>query len=196
MRRANQRVDKLPDRGESPGGWMLQLCGVASFRQPSPDLLFLALFSPKLASRVHLLFPLDDRAGRSSYSASVPELAHFPGANQSWLSMDLILLRILFVLLLAAVCYFLHPFGIQSGWLGAVAGALTAGAVIVFELRVRALTLRRLIGRRCGQCAGHLRRGAVLPGAALGAASRLNIGGAANLRAAAHDLRGPAGGGQ
>ena len=68
--------------------------------------------------------------------------------------MDLIVLRILFVLLLAGVCYFLHPFGIQTGWMGAVAGGSAAGAVIVFELRVRALSLRRLIGAVAGSVLG------------------------------------------
>jgi uncharacterized protein YacL len=67
--------------------------------------------------------------------------------------MDLILIRILFVALLAGVCYFLHPFGI-SGGVGAVAGAVAAGAVIVFELRVRALSLRRLIGAVVGSVLG------------------------------------------
>ncbi|MGB8261774.1 MAG: PIN domain-containing protein [Terracidiphilus sp.] len=60
------------------------------------------------------------------------------------------MVRLLFVVLLAGVCYFLQPFGIQPGWLAAVAGAGAAGAVIVFELRVRALTLRRLIGAVAG----------------------------------------------
>src|SRR5580704_2243425 len=68
--------------------------------------------------------------------------------------MDLVLLRLLFVLLLAAVCYFLRPFGLQTGWEGAIAGAVAAGAVIVFELRVRALTLRRLIGAVVGSVLG------------------------------------------
>ena len=68
--------------------------------------------------------------------------------------MDLVLLRLLFVLLLAAVCYFLRPFGLQTGWEGAIAGAAAAGAVIVFELRVRALTLRRLIGAVVGSVLG------------------------------------------
>ena len=87
--------------------------------------------------------------------------------------MDLILLRTLFVLLLATVCYFLRPFGIQSGWLGAIAGAAAAGAVIVFELRVRALNLRRLIGAVAGSVLGIfgaalfclVLRSALLPGA-------------------------------
>ena len=38
--------------------------------------------------------------------------------------------------------------------MGAVAGALAAGAVIVFELRVRALSLRRLIGAVAGSVLG------------------------------------------
>jgi uncharacterized protein YacL len=59
--------------------------------------------------------------------------------------MDLIVLRLLFVALLAGVCYFLQPFGL-TGWLSAAAGAGSACAVIVFELRVRALSLKRLIG--------------------------------------------------
>jgi uncharacterized protein YacL len=67
--------------------------------------------------------------------------------------MDLILLRVLFIGLIAIVCYFLQPFGISS-WLGAVCGALASAAVIVFELRVRALNLRRLIGAVAGSVLG------------------------------------------
>ena len=68
--------------------------------------------------------------------------------------MDLVVLRLLFVILFAAVCYFLRPFGIQAGWEGAAIGAAAASAVIVFELRVRALTLRRLIGAVAGSILG------------------------------------------
>jgi uncharacterized protein YacL len=67
--------------------------------------------------------------------------------------MDLVLVRLLFVALLAGVCYFLHPFGLQP-WLGALIGAGAACAVIVFELRVRALSLRRLIGAAAGSVLG------------------------------------------
>ena len=67
--------------------------------------------------------------------------------------MDLILLRILFVGLVSTICYFLQPFGI-SGPIGALGGALASGAVIVFELRVRALNLRRLIGAVTGSVLG------------------------------------------
>ena len=67
--------------------------------------------------------------------------------------MDLVLIRILFVALLSGVCFFLHPFG-MSGQLGAVVGAVGACAVIIFELRVRALSLRRLIGAVVGSVLG------------------------------------------
>ncbi len=67
--------------------------------------------------------------------------------------MDLIVVRLLFVALLAGVCFFLHPFG-MTGWVSAVAGAGAAGAVIVFEFRVRALSLKRLIGALAGSLLG------------------------------------------
>src|SRR6266568_1049424 len=67
--------------------------------------------------------------------------------------MDLILVRFLFVALLSTVCYFLHPFGV-TGWVGAAGGAMAACAVIIFELRVRALSLRRLIGAVAGSVLG------------------------------------------
>jgi len=68
--------------------------------------------------------------------------------------MDLVVLRILFVALLAGICYFLHPFGIQPPWVCAGLGAISACAVIVFEFRVRALSLRRLIGAVTGSVLG------------------------------------------
>jgi uncharacterized protein YacL len=67
--------------------------------------------------------------------------------------MDLIVLRLLFVALLAGVCYFLHPFG-MTDWVSAGVGAGAACAVIVFEFRVRALSLRRLIGAVAGSVLG------------------------------------------
>ena len=67
--------------------------------------------------------------------------------------MDLILVRLLFVALLAGVCFFLHPLGMTE-WVSAAVGAGAAGAIIVFELRVRALSLKRLIGAVAGSVMG------------------------------------------
>src|ERR1039458_10215668 len=77
--------------------------------------------------------------------ASCAEAWGFSSSQREFVFMDLILLRLLFVALLGGVCYFLHPFGL-TGWVSAGVGAGAAGAVIIFELRVRALSLRRLIG--------------------------------------------------
>jgi uncharacterized protein YacL len=67
--------------------------------------------------------------------------------------MNLIVVRLLFVALLAGVCFFLHPFG-MTGWVSAAAGAGVAAAVIVCEFQVRALSLKRLIGAMAGSVLG------------------------------------------
>jgi uncharacterized protein YacL len=85
--------------------------------------------------------------------------------------MDVILVRILFVALLAGAGYFLHPFG-MTGWVSAAAGAGVAGACIFLEMRVRALSLKRLAGAAAGGVLGVLGaalfclvlRGALPPG--------------------------------
>lgn len=63
--------------------------------------------------------------------------------------MDLILIRIAFILVLAVVGYSFRPFGLQP-WISAVAGAFAAVLVLVFEMRVRALSLKRLLGAVAG----------------------------------------------
>jgi uncharacterized protein YacL len=67
--------------------------------------------------------------------------------------MDLILIRISFLLVLSIASYFLRPFGLNP-WISAVAGAAASALVIVFELRVRALSLRRLLGAVAGSIFG------------------------------------------
>ncbi len=69
------------------------------------------------------------------------------------MDLDLVFLRFALVILFSVVCYFLHPFGLAPLPAAGV-GAAAAGAVIVFELRVRALTLRRLIGAVAGSVLG------------------------------------------
>ena len=67
--------------------------------------------------------------------------------------MDLVLIRVLFVLVLAVACYFFRLFDFP-GWLSAITGAGGAAIVIIFEVRVRALSLRRLIGAVIGSILG------------------------------------------
>ena len=79
--------------------------------------------------------------------------------------MDLVVIRILLVIALSAACYFLQPFALQP-WTAALLGAAAAAAVIVFELRVRALSIKRLLGAVLGSVLGI--GGAALFGMVLG----------------------------
>ena len=67
--------------------------------------------------------------------------------------MDLFALRLLFVLIFTVACWFLRPFGLQP-WTAGGVGAVASGLIILFELRVRALSLRRLIGAVIGSLLG------------------------------------------
>ncbi|MGC2401103.1 MAG: PIN domain-containing protein [Acidobacteriaceae bacterium] len=68
-------------------------------------------------------------------------------------SMDLIVIRIIFIVALTGACFFLRPFALQP-WPAAVLGAIAAASVIVFELRVRALSIKRLLGAVLGSVLG------------------------------------------
>jgi uncharacterized protein YacL len=90
--------------------------------------------------------------------------------------LDLILIRALFLVLLASVGFFLPPFGLSPSQ-SALLGALLALAIIGIEYRLRRVTLKRLIGAAIGSLLGIT--GAYLVslilGQALGAASFLQL---------------------
>ncbi|HVT95914.1 MAG TPA: PIN domain-containing protein [Acidobacteriaceae bacterium] len=67
--------------------------------------------------------------------------------------MDLFALRLLFVLVFTLACWFFRPFGL-SPWTAGGVGAAVSGLIIFFELRVRALSLRRLFGAVIGSLLG------------------------------------------
>jgi uncharacterized protein YacL len=67
--------------------------------------------------------------------------------------MDLFALRLLFILIFSVSCWFFRPFGLNP-WAAGGIGAVISGFIILFELRVRALTLRRLFGAVIGSLFG------------------------------------------
>ncbi|MGD0365859.1 MAG: PIN domain-containing protein [Acidobacteriaceae bacterium] len=67
--------------------------------------------------------------------------------------MDLFALRLLFILIFSAACWFFRPFGIDQRTAAGV-GAVLSGLIILFELRVRALSLKRLFGAVIGSLLG------------------------------------------
>jgi len=69
--------------------------------------------------------------------------------------VDLVIIRIVFILVLAVACGLLQPFGL-SRQAAAIAGLVLGVAVILFELRLRAVSLKRLIGAAIGSVLGIL----------------------------------------
>jgi len=67
--------------------------------------------------------------------------------------MDLVLIRVGFILILSVAAYFFRPLNLNP-WISALVGVAAAGLMIVFELRVRALSLKRLFGAVIGSILG------------------------------------------
>ncbi|HET9180574.1 MAG TPA: PIN domain-containing protein [Candidatus Angelobacter sp.] len=69
--------------------------------------------------------------------------------------MDLLLIRAAFIALVTVTCLFLHPFGLK-GWPAVGAGILMSVVVVGFEMRLRIVSLKRLIGAVIGSILGIL----------------------------------------
>lgn len=67
--------------------------------------------------------------------------------------MDLLVVRIAFILLLSVVCFSFRPFGL-SRTVSAIVGATIAVLILLFELRIRAMSLKRLVGAVIGSILG------------------------------------------
>ncbi|MBI3939996.1 MAG: TRAM domain-containing protein [Acidobacteria bacterium] len=65
-------------------------------------------------------------------------------------------LRALFVLILAATSYYFRPFALPAVPHALILGCVLAAAIVVFELCVRRLTLKTLVGAAIGSIAGIL----------------------------------------
>jgi uncharacterized protein YacL len=69
--------------------------------------------------------------------------------------IDLLLIRFLFIIALGSAAFFLRPFGLTSP-LAAAAGVLAGVCVVIFEFRIRQVSLKRLIGAAFGSVLGIL----------------------------------------
>jgi uncharacterized protein YacL len=70
--------------------------------------------------------------------------------------LDLIIVRAIFILVLATAAYFSHPFGLSqvSREIAAVGGLILGGGIIFFEIRLERVSLKRLIGAAVGSVLG------------------------------------------
>jgi uncharacterized protein YacL len=67
--------------------------------------------------------------------------------------LDLFIVRIIFVLIVGLACYVLHPFGLAPMPDLAV-GIVIGLSIVLFEFRLRAISLKRLIGAAIGSILG------------------------------------------
>src|SRR5450432_4527988 len=82
--------------------------------------------------------------------------------------LDLVIVRAIFILVLAASAYALHPFQSDPRIAG-IAGLVLGGGIIFFEIRLERVSLKRLIGAAAGSLLGIT--GAFLMSLVLGKAS-------------------------
>jgi uncharacterized protein YacL len=81
--------------------------------------------------------------------------------------IDLLIIRTLFVVVVGSAAYFLRPFNLDAP-IAAAVGVLVGAGVVAFELRIRQVSLKRLIGAAFGSLLGIL--GAYLISLVLGRA--------------------------
>ena len=67
--------------------------------------------------------------------------------------MDVFLVRLAFIAFVAITCYLIRPFGLPQNYDAGV-GALIGVVIVVFEWRLRLMSLRRLIGSAIGSVLG------------------------------------------
>jgi len=68
-------------------------------------------------------------------------------------TVDLILVRLIFVIVVSVTCYVIAPFG-RSPNVDAGVGALLGAAIVLFEWKLRTVSLKRLIGAAIGSILG------------------------------------------
>jgi uncharacterized protein YacL len=67
--------------------------------------------------------------------------------------VDLILVRLLFVIVVSVACYFIEPFRLSQPQDAGV-GALVGAGIVLFEWKLRTVSLKRLIGAAIGSILG------------------------------------------
>jgi uncharacterized protein YacL len=67
--------------------------------------------------------------------------------------VDLILVRILFVIVVSSACYFIEPFRLSQPQDAGI-GALVGAGIVLFEWKLRTVSLKRLIGAAIGSILG------------------------------------------
>ena len=87
--------------------------------------------------------------GHGCINPSTKGEAAFAGRS----TVDIIFVRLLFVLVVGATCFVIEPFNLSRLWDAGV-GILIGGAIVLFEWKLRTVSLKRLIGAAIGSILG------------------------------------------
>src|SRR5436309_5817389 len=68
-------------------------------------------------------------------------------------TVDIIFVRLLFVIVVGATCFVIEPFNLTRPWDAGV-GVLIGSAIVLFEWKLRMVSLKRLIGAAIGSILG------------------------------------------
>jgi len=69
------------------------------------------------------------------------------------LPVDVVFIRFLFILIVGVICLLIRPFGLPANYAAGV-GLLIGAGIVVFEWRLREMSLKRLIGAAIGSVLG------------------------------------------
>src|SRR5260221_12245502 len=98
-------------------------------------------------------------AAWSGTGASLVVWSYGQIASAGRFTVDLILVRLLFVIVVAVTCFVIEPFG-QARNIAAGVGALIGAGIVLFECKLRTVSLKRpllaAIGRFLGICGAFL----------------------------------------
>jgi uncharacterized protein YacL len=67
--------------------------------------------------------------------------------------VDVVFIRLVFVIIVGIICFVIHPFNLPSNY-DAVVGLVIGFAIVIFEWRLRIMSLKRLIGSAIGSVLG------------------------------------------
>src|ERR1700741_4018090 len=95
--------------------------------------------------------PVPIRGGEDGHGCITQWLGEAASAGR--FTVDLILVRLFFILVVGATCFIIEPFGLTRPWDAGV-GVFIGGAIVLFEWKLRTVSLKRLIGAAIGSILG------------------------------------------
>src|ERR1700741_3233542 len=95
--------------------------------------------------------PVPIRGGEDGHGCITQWLGEAASAGR--FTVDLILVRLLFIIVVAITCFLIEPFG-QTRFIDAGVGGIIGATIVLFEWKLRTVSLKRLIGAAIGSILG------------------------------------------